>query len=123
MGCPMQKKICEKLLNTQVSNIESFFMPRLPSYIVMTFSSLTHHLNDTIFHFYDMFTACARSHKHNCKKEMGNYQTQSCLPRNISNVGPQKALNVVAIWLSSHGSFEAMTQIHNTHIFSHSSFL
>jgi hypothetical protein len=30
-----------------------------------------------------------------------------CLPRSISNVGPQKALNVVAILLlPSHGSFE-----------------
>jgi hypothetical protein len=28
-------------------------------------------------------------------------------------VGPQKALNVVAIWLPSHGNFEEVTQIHN----------
>ncbi len=46
-----------------------------------------------------------------------------CLSRNINNVGPQKTFNVVAIWFSSHGNFEEMSQIHNNGIFSHSSSL
>jgi len=29
-----------------------------------------------------------------------------CLSRNVNNVGPQKAFNVVAICLPSHGNFE-----------------
>ncbi len=87
----MEKKIYETLLNTQVFNIESFFMPCFPSCRVMTSYSLIHHLCDTILHFYDMSIAYATNRKHNCKREMGNYKTQSCLPRSINKCRSPKS--------------------------------
>ncbi len=73
-----------------------------------------------------MWHVCYLCHKPQTQlqKRKGELHWKSlCLSRNINNVGPQKAFNVVTIWLSSHGSFEKVTQIHNNGIFFHSSSL
>ncbi len=104
----MEKKICETLLNTQVSNIESFFMPCFPSCIIMASSSFIHHLCDINFHLSNMTTTCATNHKHNCKRETGNYKTQSCLPKSINKFKSPKSFQC-SIWLPNHGNFEEAT--------------
>jgi hypothetical protein len=115
----MEKEICETLSNTQVSNIESFFMLCFPSCIVMASSSLTHHLCISV----TLLLLVPQTTDTIAREKWGITRLSHACQEASANVGPQKALNVVAMWLPSHGSFKEVTQIHNNGIFSHSSSL